>query len=197
MHCNEPACATSCPIHAYEKTKEGAVRYHEDKCFGCRYCMTACPFYIPAYDYWSALEPKIVKCTFCYDRISKGQRTACAEACPTGALTFGKRDDLIRLARKKIMGSPDKYIDHIYGETEAGGTGWLYLANVSFDQIGLPANLPHRPLIEETKGFLSAVPVVLTVWPALFSMMYAAVRHRDKVYEEETKKKEGHEEVKK
>jgi formate dehydrogenase iron-sulfur subunit len=196
MHCNEPACATSCPIHAYSKTPEGAVRYNADLCFGCRYCMTACPFYIPAFDYWSALEPKIVKCTFCYDRITKGQRTACSEACPTGALTFGRRDDLIKLARKTIEENPDKYIDHIYGETEAGGTTFMYLSAVPFDQLGLPTNIPHKPLIEETKGFLSAVPVVLTVWPALFTMVYAGVRHRDKFNEKEFRKHAGEEEKK-
>jgi formate dehydrogenase iron-sulfur subunit len=196
MHCNEPACATSCPVHAYTKTKEGAVRYDVNKCFGCRYCMTACPFYIPAYDYWSALEPRIMKCTFCYDRITKGQRTACSEACPTGALTFGRRHDLIRLARRTIEQNPGKYVDHIYGETEAGGTTWMYLSAVPFEQIGLPEDIPRRPLIEETKGFLTAVPVVLTVWPALFSMVYAAVRHRDRLNEKELRKRADEEEKK-
>jgi formate dehydrogenase iron-sulfur subunit len=195
-HCNEPACATACPIHAYSKTPEGAVRYDPNLCFGCRYCMTACPFYIPTFDYWSALEPRIMKCTFCYDRITKGRRTACSEACPTGAITFGRRKDLITLARKKIEENPDKYIDHIYGETEVGGTTLLYLSAVPFDQLGLPTNVPHRPLIEETTGFLSAVPVVLTVWPALFTMVYAGVRHRDKLNEKEFRKHAGEEDKK-
>jgi ferredoxin len=155
--------------------------------------MTACAFSIPAYDYWSALEPKIVKCTFCYHRIKEGRPTACAEACPAGALTFGKRDDLIKLARKKIMGNPDTYIDHIYGEHEVGGTSWLYLSKVPFDQIGLPTNIPNRALIEETKGFLTAVPVVFTVWPAVFGMCYAALRHRDEPIHEN----KGEEEVEK
>lgn len=178
-HCNEPSCATACPIHAYTKTREGAVLYNENLCFGCRYCMTACPFYVPSYDYWSALKPKIVKCTMCYNRIKAGGITACAEACPAGAITFGKRDDLIKLARERIMKNPDRYIDHIYGEHEVGGTSWMYISGVPFEQLGFPTNLPNKPLLEETKGFLSAVPVVLTVWPALFGMAYAAVRHRE------------------
>ncbi len=180
-HCNEPACASACPIHAYTKTPEGAVLYDPEKCFGCRYCMIACPFYVPAYDYESAFEPKIVKCVMCHDRIKTGGMPACAEACPAGAVTFGKRNDLIKIARKKIMENPDRYIDHIYGEHEAGGTSWMYISGVPFEQLDFPANLPKKPLIEETKGFLGAVPVVFTVWPAMFGMVYAALRHREEI----------------
>lgn len=185
-HCNEPACASACPIHAYTKTPEGAVMYDPDKCFGCRYCMIACPFYVPAYDYNSAFEPKIVKCTMCYEtRLKNGNMTACAEACPAGAITFGKRKDLIKLARKKIIEKPDRYIDHIYGEHEAGGTGWMYISGMPFEQLDFPTNLPKKPLIEETKGFLGAVPVVFTVWPAFFGMVYAALRHRENLDKED------------
>lgn len=180
-HCKEPSCATACPIHAYTKSPEGAVLYDEDLCFGCRYCMVACPFYVPAYDYESALEPKIVKCILCIEIIRDGGVPACANACPTGAVTFGRRDDLITLARKRIMKNPDKYIDHIYGEHEVGGTNWLYISGVPFKEIGLPEDLPKKALIEETKGFLSTVSVVFTVWPALFGMVYAAVSHRDRL----------------
>jgi Fe-S-cluster-containing dehydrogenase component len=191
-HCNEPACATACPVHAYSKTKEGPVFYDTDLCFGCRYCMTACPFNVPAYDYDSALDPKIVKCTMCYDRIKTGGMPACVEACPAGALTFGKRDDMIKIAREKIAKSPGKYIDHIYGEREAGGTSWMYISGVPFGQLGFPTNLPDKALVEETKGFLSSVPVVFAVWPALFGMIYTALRHRDEIAKEsgQTQEKE-------
>ncbi len=179
MHCNEPSCATACPAHAYTKTPEGAVLYDEDLCFGCRYCMVACPFYVPAYDYDSALRPRIVKCVMCFDRIKAGKMPACAEACPTGAVTFGRRKDLVKLARMKIEKGGGKYIDHIYGEYEAGGTGWLYISGVPFEKLGFPMNLPDKPPIELTKGFLAAVPTVFIVWPALFGMCYAALRHRE------------------
>ncbi len=194
MHCNEPACATACPIHAYSKTPEGAVMYDPDKCFGCRYCMVACPFGIPTYDYESAFQPRIYKCVLCYDRLKVGQIPACAQGCPTEAITFGKRSDLLRLARERILEHPDRYIDHIYGEHEAGGTSWLYLSSVPFGQLDFPTNLPDRPLVEETKGFLSSVPVVFTVWPALFGMIYASVRHRDALQEELKQEQEKEEE---
>lgn len=192
-HCNEPGCASACPVHAYEKTPEGPVSYDQDLCFGCRYCMVACPFHVPAYDYHSALEPRVVKCTMCRPRILEGRIPACAEACPTGAVTFGKRKDLIKLARKRIETTPGKYIDHIYGEKEAGGTGWLYISGVPFEHLGFPTNLPDKPMIEMAKGFLSSVPVVFTVWPALFGMCYAALRHRDSLEEEKRASKDKEE----
>ncbi len=175
-HCLDPACAAACPIHAYTKTPEGAVIYNKDLCFGCRYCVVACPFNMPGYDYESALDPKIVKCILCYDKIKEGKLPACAEACPGGALTFGRREDLLKLARKRIADNPGKYIDHIYGEREVGGTSWLYISAVPFEQLGFPNNLPKKPLIELTTGYMSSVPVIFTAFPAIFGMIYAAMR---------------------
>jgi Fe-S-cluster-containing dehydrogenase component len=192
-HCNEPACATACPVHAYTKHAEGPVTYDVDLCFGCRYCMIACPYFVPAYDYNSALEPRISKCTMCDHRVKHGRPTACSESCPTGALTFGKRSDLIKVARERIMKNPDKYVDHIFGEHEAGGTSWLYISGVPFEHYGFPSNIQKAPMLENTKGFLSTVPLVFTIWPALFGMLYSATQHRsrsenDKDHKSEEKK---------
>jgi Fe-S-cluster-containing dehydrogenase component len=183
-HCLEPACATACPIHAYTKTPEGAVIYDKDLCFGCRYCMIACPFYMPAYDYDSAFEPKIVKCVMCHDRLREGRAPACAEACPMGAVTFGKRDKLLRMARHRIEDEPERYISHIYGEHEAGGTSWLYLSSVPFTELGFPEGVPEKPMIELTRNYLDSVPMVFTAWPAIFGLVYGAMRSKEKKQKE-------------
>ena len=185
-HCDEPACASACLVRAFTKTPEGAVSYNKGVCIGCRYCMTACPFYVPAYEYNDPFSPEIRKCTMCYDtRISKGGIPACVEACPMEAMTFGKRSDLIKLARKRIMEHPDRYIDHIYGEREVGGTDWLYISGVPFEQLGFATDLGTKPYPELTRGFLSMVPAVLVIWPALLGGIYMFTQHREQGDEEE------------
>lgn len=169
FHCSEPACLTSCFVNAYTKTKEGAVIYNADVCVGCRMCMVACPFSMPAYTYDSALHPQIIKCNFCYDnRLTKGKPPACVEACPQDALTFGHRKTLVKTAHERIKANPKKYVDHVYGETEVGGTSWMYLSSVPFDQAGFNTTLQHHPILDNTKSFLGIVPMVLGIWPALF-----------------------------
>ena len=175
MHCLEPACASACPVDAYTKTKEGPVVYNKDVCIGCRYCMVACPFGIPTYEYSNAFTPKIEKCTMCHERFAEeGKKPACADACPEEAITFGKRADLIALAREKIQRHPDRYVDHIYGEHEAGGTCWLYISPVPFEQLGFPTDIGTTPLPELTEGDLTTtVPLVLAAWPMLLMGTYA------------------------
>jgi len=185
-HCDEPTCASACLVKAFTKTPEGPVTYNKGVCVGCRYCMTACPFYVPAYEYHDPLSPEVRKCTMCYDtRVSKGGIPACVEACPMEVMTFGKRSELIRVARKRIMEHPDKYVDHIYGEREVGGTCWLYISEVPFEQLGFPMDLGTKPYPELTRGFLSMVPAVLVVWPALLGGMYMFSQHREQGTDEE------------
>jgi len=183
MHCNEPACASACLVGALKKTPEGAVTYDEDVCIGCRYCMAACPFYVPAYDYSSPLSPKVSKCTLCYERISKGETTACAEACPAEAILFGKRGELIEIARQRIREEPGRYVDHIFGEHEAGGTSWLYLSAVPFEKIGFQTDVGRKPYPEYTRGFLTSVPAVLVIWPALLGGIYAFTKRKEEIAE--------------
>lgn len=169
-HCNEPACLTSCFVNAYKKTKEGAVVYNDKVCVGCRTCMVACPFNIPAYSYSSTLDPVVKKCIFCHEtRLKKGKPPACVEICPQEALTFGNRKDLIKIGHQRIKENPARYIDHIYGETEVGGTSWMYLSNVPFEQVGFDTTLGREPIIAGVKSFLGMVPMVLAIWPALFT----------------------------
>jgi len=180
MHCFEPACASACLVAAFRKTPEGPVLYNENVCIGCRYCMVACPFSIPAYTYDEPFHPAVRKCTMCFERVTKqGEIPACAKICPKEAITFGKRDDLLGLARAKILHDPDKYVDHIYGEREAGGTCWLYVAPKEFGELGFRTDVGTTPYPEYTKGFLSSVPLVLTIWPALLAGSYAFTKRRE------------------
>src|SRR5512142_354251 len=117
QHCEEPACASACPVGGITKTVQGAVRYDGSKCIGCRYCMIACPFGVPKYE-WSKLAPYVTKCDMCAERVMAGQQTLCAEACPTGATTFGSREEILNEARKRIVENPGSYVPRIYGEKE-------------------------------------------------------------------------------
>lgn len=184
-HCMEPACASSCFVKAYKKTMTGAVTYDASVCVGCRYCMIACPFEIPTYKYDSALTPRIMKCTMCYPRLIEGKLPGCVESCPKEALTFGKRTDLIKIARERIRKNPGLYVDHIYGEHEMGGTSWLYLSGVPFKNLGMREDLGTKPAVEMTKGALNAVPIVVGLWPVLLTGIYAISQRKDKISKKE------------
>ncbi|MBU3984161.1 MAG: hypothetical protein KJ985_11995, partial [Proteobacteria bacterium] len=139
-----------------------------------------CPFYIPTFKYSSSFSPRIMKCIFCYDtRLKEGRPPACVEACPQEALTFGKRNKLIEIGRQRIRETPDKYEDHIYGEHEVGGTAWMYLSSVPFDQVGFDTHVPKEPILNSVKDFLSIVPMVLTIWPALFAGFHLLATRKD------------------
>jgi Fe-S-cluster-containing dehydrogenase component len=151
LHCEHPACVSACIVGALEKDPRGPVVYNTWECIGCRYCLVACPFQIPAYEYDNALTPRVMKCNLCAERTLNGGVPACVEVCPREALVFGKRDELLELARQRIRDYPDRYVPHIYGEHEVGGTSWLYLADRSFPEIHLP-DLPDRSPCEVTEG---------------------------------------------
>jgi len=146
MHCQDPACASACIVGALSKQENGAVNYDVTKCIGCRYCMVACPFEIPAYEYHDPITPRVMKCTFCYERVAnEGKLPGCAEICPVEAITFGRRDTLLKVARDRIEENPGRYVDHIYGEHEAGGTSWMYLSAQPFEKLGF-VTLPDHPM---------------------------------------------------
>ncbi len=166
MHCWQPACASACLTNAMYKTEDGPVIWRGNKCMGCRFCMVSCPFDIPKFEY-DSWNPKIQKCDMCWDRLERGERPACVESCPTDALMFGTKRDLMEIARVRIYNHPDKYQHQIYGEQEVGGTGWLYLSPVPFDQIGFRTDLGTTPYPEYTQDFLNAVPVFVFGMPAL------------------------------
>ena len=185
MHCNEPCCASVCLVHAFEKTPEGPVLYDPDVCLGCRYCVMACPYNALSYEYDSAFDPKVMRCTMCYPRIKEGKNPGCADACPTGAILYGEREELIEIAQERIRKDPDRYIDHIFGEHEFGGTSWMVLSGTGFGNLGLHEGVTHESLPSIGTSYLSVVPLVVTIYPGLLMAFYAFSKRKDKLAHEE------------
>ncbi|HSF82408.1 MAG TPA: hydrogenase 2 operon protein HybA [Anaerolineales bacterium] len=168
MHCIDPGCVSGCPVHALEKTAAGPVTYDAGRCIGCRYCMYTCPFDIPRFE-WEEVLPIIAKCTLCSDRIANGDGPACAERCPTGALIWGRRGDLLEEAEKRLIDHPNRYVNKVYGKDEAGGTSVLYLSHVPFEYLGLPklGTEPITRLSERTGNIF--IPSILLGGPLLLA----------------------------
>jgi len=156
-HCLEPACASVCPVGALHQTPEGAVVYDSDKCLGCRYCMMACPYGIPRYD-WEEQVPYIRKCILCYEKLEKGQQPACTEVCPKEATIFGDRDKLLAEAHRHIRENPGKYVDKVWGEHEVGGTSVLYISDINLDFLAYQTNPGQTPLPTTTELAMKSVP---------------------------------------
>jgi formate dehydrogenase iron-sulfur subunit len=198
MHCAEPDCLSACPVGAYHKRTDGPVEYNKDKCIGCRYCMNACPFGVPHFDYDKGVIDGafIDKCTFCPQRIDVGEEPACVATCPTDALEYGERDELLAKAHARIAEHPDRYVDHVYGELENGGTSYLIISHVPFNELGLP-ELPETPInlvSERTVGL--TLPVALG-WGAALTAVAAGVhlvnQRQAKKITPEAGKEESHE----
>ncbi|RJP73785.1 MAG: 4Fe-4S dicluster domain-containing protein [Candidatus Zixiibacteriota bacterium] len=160
MHCLTPSCVSVCPVGALEKTSAGPVNYDGSKCMGCRYCMVACPFNVPRYE-WDKAAPVVRKCIMCIDRLAEGKEPACAWVCPMGATRFGERDRLLEIAHARIKKYPDRYVDHVYGEHEVGGTSVLMLSSVPFADLGFRSGLPHEALPELTWTVLRKIPNIV------------------------------------
>lgn len=179
MHCLQPACGAACLTRAMYKTEEGPVIWREDKCMGCRFCMVSCPFDIPKFEYDSP-NPRIQKCVLCWERLKEGEAPACVQNCPAKALSFGPRSELLETARQRIYAEPEKYVHHIYGEHEAGGTSVLYLAAVPFEQLGFPTDLGTEAYPAYTREFLYAVPLVLVLFPTFLLALSNAAKERER-----------------
>jgi formate dehydrogenase iron-sulfur subunit len=162
MHCDQPACESGCIAKAIRKTALGPVIVDHDKCIGCRYCMLACPFGVPKYEYDKSI-PKMQKCTMCYDRVFAKMQPACAATCPNNALLFGNRMDLLDIARKRITSGNSKYIGYIYGEREAGGTSVLYLSAVPLELTALRRNVTEEAVPDFTWKAMRQIPAMLGI----------------------------------
>ncbi len=179
-HCLEPACVSACLVGAMQKTREGPVIYDSDLCMGCRYCLLACPYGIPRYE-WEEAAPLVRKCTLCNHRLAEGKEPACVEACPEEALLFGDRDELLDLAHQRIAENPGTYLDHVYGETEVGGTSVLYLSDISLGFLGWAENLGDGDLPHLTHAALKKVPWMVLGMGSLMGGVYWVINRRMKL----------------
>jgi formate dehydrogenase iron-sulfur subunit len=184
QHCDDPTCASVCPVGAFTKMPEGPVVYDENKCIGCRYCMQACPFQVPRYE-WSSTYPRIQKCVLCHDRLAQGLPTACSEACPSGATAFGERDEMLKIAGERLAAEPDKYVQKIYGQKEVGGTSVFYISAVPFENLGFRTSLQNTPLPQLTWNALSKIPGIVTVGGTLLFGIWWITNRREEVKEVE------------
>ena len=183
MHCNEPACVSVCLVGAIKKSSTGAVVYDADKCIGCRYCMQACPHSIPRYE-WGLTKPRIRKCNLCDDRVKAGKLPGCVEACPTEATIFGKMDELIEIAKKRLKSDPDKYYQHIYGLEEAGGGHVLIISPVPFEQLGYVSKLTNEPMPEFTMRAMEKIPSVAIGGGLFLSAMFWLTKRKNELAKE-------------
>jgi len=187
MHCEEPACASACPVGALHKTALGPVLYDADKCIGCRYCMLACAYSVPRYQ-WTKLAPFVKKCDMCADRQAQGKPTACAEACPVEATVFGDREELLKEAQRRLL-ADSKYVQRIYGSDEAGGTSVLFISDVPFEKLGFPPKIGKQPRNVMAAAALAEVPPVVLLGGGLLASLYWITQRRQAVAVEEAKER--------
>ncbi len=178
MHCQDPACASACLVGALKKTAAGPVTYDGAKCIGCRYCLVACPFSVPRYE-WTKLVPYVKKCDMCAARQAQGQPPVCVEACPTGASIVGWRDEILEEAQRRVLNDA-KYVKHIYGSEEAGGTSVFFISDVPFEKLGFPAP-PQQAMPALSAAALGDVPTVVLVGGSLLAGLYWITERRQEV----------------
>ncbi len=185
-HCLDPACVSACPVAALVKTDTGAVIYDASKCIGCRYCMIACPYGIPRYD-WDEAVPYIQKCDMCFDRLERGQQPACTAACPEKATIFGDRDELLAEAHHRIKAGNGKYIDKVWGEHDCGGTSVLYISDIDLGFLTYPKRNLQVSLPQTTAPAMNAVPPAFVGMGALMGGLYWFFRRRERIQREQHK----------
>jgi formate dehydrogenase iron-sulfur subunit len=179
-HCLDPSCVAACPVGALQRTERGAVVYDPEICMGCRYCMVACPFGMTRYE-WDSPTPRVSKCILCYHKLSEGELTqpACTAACPTQATIFGERHAMLDEARRRIRDNPGRYIDHIWGEKEIGGTSVLYISDVSLHAAGWPSSLGETPRPVLAREVLHTVPLTFFgVAAAMYGIQWTFERRK-------------------
>ncbi|MBE2268326.1 MAG: 4Fe-4S dicluster domain-containing protein [Anaerolinea sp.] len=191
MHCIDPSCVSACTVAALTRSEDGIVRYDQDICIGCRYCIYACPFGVPNYQ-WDEPLPLVVKCDMCFERLGEGQQPACAATCPTGAIQFGRYEEMLELAHRKISENPGKYVPHVYGEEENGGTATLYISPVPFEELGFPIAGTTSPAYSN-RLVTEGTPMVAGMMLVGLTGAYLTIKHLKEEAEKERQEAHGEE----
>ncbi|HOL17137.1 MAG TPA: 4Fe-4S dicluster domain-containing protein [Bacillota bacterium] len=164
VHCTDAACIKVCPANAISHTEYGTVVIDEKRCIGCNYCAANCTFNVIGFDQAANVARK---CTFCYDRIAAGMIPACAKTCPTGAITYGDRSEIMALAERRLAevkknGHPNA---DIYGVEELDGLAMMYLLKDGKENAEVKYGLPEKPRIRTAAH----------IWDLVFKPVRAAV----------------------
>jgi formate dehydrogenase iron-sulfur subunit len=132
---------------------------------------------------WDSPVPRVRKCILCYDALTSGElaEPACTAACPAKATIFGERDALLAEARRRIESAPDRYVHHVWGEHEVGGTSVLYISDVQLTAAGWPDGLPGHPVPELATDVLGTVPATFLTVGAAMAGIHWIVGRRDRL----------------
>ena len=175
MHCAEPGCLKACPSPgAIVQYSNGIVDFIEEHCIGCGYCVTGCPFNVPRI---SKEDHKAYKCTLCSDRVSVGLKPACVKTCPTGAITFGSKEDMIDHAEERIVDLKERGYKNagLYDPQGVGGTHVMYvLKHADKPEIyhGLPADPHISPMVSLWKSALKPIGLAAMGITALAGVLH-------------------------
>ena len=193
MHCADPGCLKACPSPgAIVQYNNGIVDFVSENCIGCGYCVKGCPFNIPRI---SQADHKAYKCTLCSDRVAVGQAPACAKACPTGAIMFGTKTDMLAQADSRIVDLKSRGFSNagIYDPPGVGGTHVMYVLHHA-DKPQIYANLPKdptiSPVVELWKGVTKYAGLAALGLAATFAFVHATIARRNEVSRAEEREAE-------
>ena len=191
MHCADPGCLKACPAPgAIVQYSNGIVDFQEENCIGCGYCVAGCPFNVPRI---SKKDSKAYKCTLCSDRVAVGLEPACIKSCPTGALVFGSKEDMIDHAEERIADLKERGYQQagLYDPPGVGGTHVMYVLQHADrpELYGLPNDPKISPLVSFWKGAAKPIALIALGLAALGTFFHYVKVGPNEVEEDE--KKEG------